>query len=116
MKARFVAIPCLRDNYAYLVSSGVGGPCVVVDAGEAEPVRRALAAGGYELAAILSTHHHLDHVGGNEELVREFGVPVYASERDRERIHGVTHALGDGQRAEVAGLEFTAMHLPGHTE
>jgi hydroxyacylglutathione hydrolase len=109
-------IACLRDNYAYLVFGGdPDGGALVVDPSEAAPVRRALEERGLYLAAILNTHHHHDHVGGNLELLRTVKVPVYAHESDAARIPGFSHGLAHGQTAVVAGIEFEAHHVPGHT-
>jgi hydroxyacylglutathione hydrolase len=59
---RIITIPCLSDNYAYLIDAG--DACAVVDPSEAGPVRAALAREGLKLTHILNTHHHHDHVGG----------------------------------------------------
>ena len=67
-------VPCLSDNYAYLVKSG--GQCAVVDPSEPEPVRAALAKKGWTLTHILNTHHHLDHCGGNLALKEETGATI----------------------------------------
>ena len=111
---RVVTVPCLSDNYAYLVV-GEGKKAFVVDPSEAGPVEAVLAREGLELVAILDTHHHWDHVGGNEALAARFGVPVYAHESDRGRVPGQTHDVREGQRFEVAGLAIDPLHVPGHT-
>lgn len=121
-------IPCLRDNYAYLVHADGSDAVVVVDPSEAAPVLRALAERRLKLAAILDTHHHPDHVGGNEELARRapraegtpsagvpVGVPIFGHASDRGRIPGQTHFLEHGQEIEVAGLRARILHVPGHT-
>jgi hydroxyacylglutathione hydrolase len=61
---RVEVIPCLSDNYAYLVVNPDRGVAVVVDPSEGDPVRRAVEALGVELVGVLATHHHFDHVGG----------------------------------------------------
>jgi hydroxyacylglutathione hydrolase len=112
---RVLVVPCLADNYAYLVV-GDGGRAVVVDPSEAEPVERTLEAAGLELVAALCTHHHWDHVGGLAELRERRGaLDVYAHTTDAARIDGPSHALDAEDRLSVAGLEFTALHVPGHT-
>jgi len=113
---RVEIVPCLRDNFAYLVSSGDGTECVVIDPSEAEPVERALEQHGLSLAAILNTHHHHDHVGGNSELkLNRRGLDVFGHASDRGRIPEQTRFLEHGERFEVVGLEFSILHIPGHT-
>ncbi len=109
-------VPCLSDNYAFLVRSAGSPTAVVVDPGQAGPVVRALEAAGVALGGILNTHHHWDHSGGNEDLLRHFGeVPVYAFGEDRRSVPGQTVGLRDGEEFEAAGVVFRALHVPGHT-
>lgn len=109
-------VPCLSDNYSYWMRVPGTQRAVVVDASEAEPVRAALREHGLELAAILSTHHHVDHVGGNLELLEEFPhARVFGYESDAGRLPGLTHGVKDGERFEIGGVEVTALHIPGHT-
>jgi hydroxyacylglutathione hydrolase len=118
MTLSIVEIPCLRDNYAYLVAPEGATQVVVIDPSEAEPVEAALAERGLELVAILNTHHHWDHIGGNEALcARRKGLPVYAhvSDRDKDRVPHQTHAVEHGKAFEVAGMRFIPLHVPGHT-
>lgn len=113
---RVEIVPCLRDNYAYLVSTDDGTSCAVIDPSEALPVERALERHGLTLAAILNTHHHHDHVGGNSELrLSRRGLPVFGHTSDRGRIPEQTHFLEHGEAFEVVGLKFSVMHIPGHT-
>ena len=113
---RVVPVPCLADNYAYLVHAEGRRDAVVVDPSEAEPVALALSREGLTLAAVLDTHHHHDHVGGNEGLaLRVPGVPVIAGATDQGRVPGQTRGVVDGERFEVAGLGVRALHVPGHT-
>lgn len=109
-------IPCLKDNYAYLLRAPGSKKVAVVDASETGPVRARLEKEGLELVAILSTHHHYDHVGGNEDLVRLYpGARIYGYTTDAGRLPGLTDPLEDGARFDVAGLPFRALHIPGHT-
>lgn len=109
-------IPCLRDNYAYLVHAPRG--LIIIDACEAAPISRAIEKLRLTPVAILSTHHHHDHVGGN--LVLQSGakgqpLPIYGHTFDAARIPGFTNGLSDGETFEVGGLPVTTMHVPGHT-
>src|SRR5581483_5929074 len=110
---KIVPVSCLSDNYAYLLIDEGSGEAAVVDPSEADPVITALAGEGARLSAILCTHHHWDHVGGNEELLGRFpGVPVYAheSDRGRQRVSGQTVGLSDGQALHVCGADAIALH------
>jgi|SRR5579859_101444 len=114
---RVVPVPCLKDNYAYLVTlgEGAGGDAVVVDASEAAPVRDALAREGLRCRAIWSTHHHWDHVGGNAELAKELGVEVVGHVSDKERLPAMTRGVDTGDVVEAAGFAARCFHIPGHT-
>jgi len=109
-------VPCLKDNYAYLVRPEGAGVCAVVDACESAPIERALDELGLRLGAILATHHHYDHVGGNEALAHKFpGIEVFGSTYDRGRIPSQTRFLEDGETIETVGLGFRCLAIPGHT-
>ena len=111
---RIVPIPCLTDNYAYLVV-GDGGDAAIIDASEAKPVREAILREGARARAIWSTHHHWDHVGGNEELAREMGLEVVGHVHDAQRLPAISRKVDTGDVVEIAGVKATCIHIPGHT-
>ena len=111
---RIVVVPCLRDNYAYLVIEGARA--AVVDPGEAAPIEAALAREGATLVAIWATHHHGDHTGGIAALREAHpGVEVVASATDAARFAGVTRIIADGDALTFEGHAVTILHNPGHT-
>lgn len=113
---RVTPIPCLKDNYAYLVVCEETGDAAVVDPSEAAPVAAAIDAARVKLVAIWNTHHHFDHVGGNEELVKKYGVKnVYGHASDDGRIPGQTKRLDEGDRFTHGVLDVDVIHIPGHT-
>lgn len=69
-------VPCLRDNYAYLLHDVDTGTVGVVDPSEAVPIIDALRRKNRNLTYILNTHHHNDHTGGNAELKERYGAKV----------------------------------------
>jgi hydroxyacylglutathione hydrolase len=108
-----VPIRAFQDNYIWCLRRG--SMAVVVDPGDANPVLEYLASEGLNLAAILTTHHHADHVGGNTKLLSKYNVPVFGPAR--EKIPGVTNALREGDTVEVPGIgiELHVLDVPGHT-
>ena len=111
--AAIIPIPALGDNYIWLLREGRAA--VVVDPGDAAPVQAYLDREGLDLAAIVATHHHGDHVGGVEALMASRQVPVYGPAR--ETIPARTRALGEGDRVVLGdvGLELQVLDVPGHT-
>lgn len=91
-------VPCLSDNYAFLLHEPTAGVTAVVDPAEVAPVEAALAARGWRLTHILNTHHHWDHVGGNEALKAAHGCTVVGPAADAARIPGIDVQLKDGDR------------------
>jgi hydroxyacylglutathione hydrolase len=108
-----VPIPAFADNYIWMLR--LGRRAAVVDPGDAQPVLERLDREGLELAAIVVTHHHADHVGGVEALLGRGAVPVFGPAG--ERIPGRSRALREGDVAELPGLEiaFAVLDVPGHT-
>jgi hydroxyacylglutathione hydrolase len=108
-----VPIRAFSDNYIWTLRDK--SHAAVVDPGDARPVIDYLDREGLTLSAILNTHHHADHVGGNALLLRRWQVPVFGPHD--ERIPEVTQRLADGERITLPhfGTEFEVMEIPGHT-
>jgi len=108
-----IPIPAFADNYIWLIREG--SHAAVVDPGDAAPVIAHLDAHGLTLTAIITTHHHGDHVGGNRDLLARWPCPVLGPAQ--ETIPGRTQALGQGDRVDVPGVPVTldVLDIPGHT-
>jgi hydroxyacylglutathione hydrolase len=113
---RIIPVPCLSDNYAYLVTADGRSEAIVIDPSEAPPVIEAIEREQLRLVAIVNTHHHHDHVGGNEALRARYGeLPVHAHVSDVGRVPAQTERVEDGKPFQLAGLELRPLHVPGHT-
>jgi len=142
----------VTDYVAYIpgaVNIGVlrnGERCALIDTGldkdSGRGIRKVLEAEGLRLEAIVNTHSHADHFGGNDYLARNLKAEVYAPSIESGIIsnpilepiylfHGATpirnlrnkfvlakpspvdHVIEPG-RLEVIGLEIEIISLPGH--
>lgn len=112
---RVVPVPVLQDNYSYLVIDEAQGVAAVVDCAEVEPVLEAARGEGVTITAILATHHHYDHVGGNAEIAARLPVRVYGNAADRERIPALTDGVLAGETVRVGRLAATVLFIPAHT-
>ncbi len=113
---RIVPIPLLADNYGYLVICEKTNRAGIVDPSEGEPVWHRVREEGVELVAILNTHHHRDHTGGNAYLLgQKPGLTVFGAKADEERIPGITHALEEGDEVRVGEERGRVLFVPGHT-
>src|SRR4051812_17040734 len=108
-----VPVPAFQDNYIWVMRRG--DQAAVVDPGDAQPVLDYLSAEHLRLCAILNTHHHPDHVGGNAELRRQRAVPIYGPHD--QRIAELTARLSEGEHFTVdeLGIDFSVLEIPGHT-
>ena len=108
-----IRIPALKDNYIWLLHKNAAA--IVVDPGEARPVRDALQREGLRLSAILITHHHHDHQGGVADLLKDAPVEVFGPEL--ESITARTQPLRGGETICPAdsGICLQVLAVPGHT-
>lgn len=112
---RVIQIPILFDNYTYLLVCEKTGQTAIVDSPDAEATLNVIRREGVSPVAIFSTHHHLDHVGGNEELVAFKKMPVYGGVKDQQRIPCLTHPVKEGEAVSFGSLTFRVLDIPGHT-
>ena len=112
---RVEIIPCLQDNYSYLIIDDNNNSACVVDPGEAKPIVDYLKNKNIKLRYILNTHHHFDHIGGNEYLKKKFGSIVVGFKKDINRIPEIDVLLEDNQIWKAENFEAKIIHIPGHT-
>jgi len=111
-----VTVPQLSDNYAYLVIDDANKECAVVDCAEADKVIAAAKAQGVKLSAVLTTHWHGDHSGGNEDIAAKVpGIKVYGASAEGGKIPALTNPVADGDKVRIGGIEGRVIGIPAHT-
>lgn len=115
MALDLVTIPCLSDNYTYLLHDADSGATAVIDVPEVAPVEAVLAEKGWTLTDILITHHHHDHVGGVDALRKATGARVTGAAADDHRLPQLDHAVVPGDVITLGSETAEVMDAPGHT-
>ncbi|WP_420326508.1 hydroxyacylglutathione hydrolase [Mameliella sp.] len=113
MPLEIVTVPCLKDNYAYLVNGPDG--VALIDAPEAGPIIEALEARGWSLGVIMITHHHHDHVGGVAELRAKYGCPVMGPKSEEDKLPELDMAVEPGFSGGTGDGLCEVIAVPGHT-
>ena len=108
-------IPCLKDNYSYVIIDENNKKTCVVDPSESIPIINFLKKKNLKLNYILNTHHHFDHVGGNIELKEKYKAIVIGFDGDNKRIPAIDIKLKDGEIWKADNFEAKIIHIPGHT-
>jgi|TARA_E500000331_G_C17134828_1_gene659942 hydroxyacylglutathione hydrolase len=108
-------IPCLQDNYSYLIIDNKKKIACVIDPSESKPIIEYLEKNEIKLKFILNTHHHYDHVGGNKKLKNLYKAKVLGFEGDKNRIPEIDICLKDNEIWKFENFESKIIHIPGHT-
>ena len=103
-------IKAFNDNYIWLATTNEGS--IVIDPGEAHKTIKYLKENDLNLEAILITHHHFDHTGGIEDMLKFRNVNVYGPVNN---IPSINKQLRDGDLFSVIGIDFKIIEIPGHT-
>ena len=109
-------ISAFQDNYIYLLREPDSDVVGIVDAGDAAPAIAELDRQGLTLTHIFNTHHHIDHVGGNDALKARFpNAALVGPKSEAERIPGMDVTVADGDKVDFGTLSFKVIEVPGHT-
>jgi hydroxyacylglutathione hydrolase len=105
-------VEAFTDNYIWVLDDE--RRALVVDPGDAGPVRQYLAARSLQLDTILITHHHRDHTGGVADLLDAFpGTRCIGPAGEPMPVP--TQSVQGGEAIEALGLRFEVIDVPGHT-
>ncbi len=106
-------ISAFKDNYIWLLSNRIE-KAVIVDPGDAEPVKKAFKNSGKTLSAVFITHHHHDHTGGLEDLLLwSPNLAIYGSYQSKNPF--ITHPVREGDSIPILDSNFHVLEIPGHT-
>lgn len=115
MTLEILSIPCLADNYAFLLRDRASGTVALVDAPEFAPIQAALKEKGWKLDTILLTHHHPDHIDGVPDLVTHYHPQVIGAKVDAHRLPPLDIALGEGDTVDIGESRGNVIDVSGHT-
>ena len=100
-------IPCLTDNYAYIIYDNNSKTTGVVDPSESQPIISFLKRKNIKLNYILNTHHHFDHIGGNIELKKKYNAKIVGFAGDKHRIPGIDITLKNNEKWTIGRVIVT---------
>ncbi|MCV3270623.1 hydroxyacylglutathione hydrolase [Roseobacter sinensis] len=115
MALELVTIPCLSDNYAFLLHDDESGATALVDIPEAAPILAVADARDWAITEVWITHHHADHVQGLPEVLTAHGAVVRGGAADAHRLPPLDHAHAGEETFEFAGHTVRVIDVPGHT-
>lgn len=115
MPVELVTVPCLSDNYAFLVHDAESGATALVDVPETAPIAAVLSERGWTLDEVWLTHHHADHFQGLEALLKDHPAKVTGAARDAHRLPPLDRQVADGDSFTFAGQSVGVIDVSGHT-
>ena len=108
-------IPCLSDNYAYLIRDKQTNKNILVDAPEYGAIEKYLDKNDMSLDFILITHHHSDHIDGINYLRKKYAPKIIGAKRDKHRLPNLDIEVEDGEKLSVGSKTFEVYDVDGHT-
>jgi len=108
-------IPCLKDNYSFVIHDTETDTVAVVDPSEFKPIDDFIEKKFKKIDYILNTHHHFDHTGGNLDLQKKYDAEIIGSKKDEKRIPGINIKLSDNEIFKLGNIDFKIFLTSGHT-
>ena len=115
MPINVITVPCLSDNYAFIIGNSETGKAAVVDVPEAGPINSELARRGWVATEVFLTHHHDDHVMGLGDLETTDKPQIIGAAADQHRLPPLTHAVAEGDVVSLCGQDAQIFDVSGHT-
>ncbi len=115
MPLELFTVPCLSDNYAFILADPKTKEAALVDVPEAEPINQKLEELALDLKTVLLTHHHYDHVQGLEDLNGRESLKVIGAKEDAHRLPDLDQQVSEGDEIEICGEKVQIFDVSGHT-
>nr|WP_319949382.1 hydroxyacylglutathione hydrolase [uncultured Shimia sp.] len=115
MPLEIATIPCLSDNYAFLIHDKLSGDTAIIDVPDAAPVHDTLEKLGWTLTHVLLTHHHWDHVDGLAALLKQHPATVIGAKADAHRLPALDIEVAEGDTLTFGDETATVIDVSGHT-
>lgn len=110
-----LTIPCLSDNYAFVLANTQTGEATLFDVPEAAPINAALQARDWTLTTVVLTHHHWDHIDGLSDLNTNGTPAIIGAAADAHRLPPLTHQVKDRDTVTICGTDAHIFDVSGHT-
>ncbi|MEP1207257.1 MAG: hydroxyacylglutathione hydrolase [Rhizobiaceae bacterium] len=114
-KLKIFQFPCRQDNYGVILDDPQSATTISIDAPETDAIIDVLEGKRLTLTHILTTHHHGDHVEGNEALKAKYGCSIIGPVDEAAKIPGLDESKGHGDTFEIGGHRIEVIGTPGHT-
>lgn len=115
MPLEILTLPCLSDNYAFLVHDAASAETALIDAPEAGPILSALDARGWTLTHVLLTHHHFDHVDGLADILAHHPATVIGAAADAHRLPDLDIQVAERDTVSLCSEDVQVIDVSGHT-
>ena len=115
MPLELLTIPCLSDNYAFVIGNPETREAALIDVPDSQPINEIVNNQGWNLNIVLITHHHPDHVQGLDGLENRDSLKIFGAAVDAHRLPPLDVALSEGDEIEVCGEMAQVFDVSGHT-
>lgn len=115
MPLELLTIPCLSDNYAFIIFDAKTREAALIDIPESAPINEAVKAHNLKLKTVLITHHHPDHIQGLEGLENHASLKIIGAKADAHRLPPLDLAVSEGEKVEICGEMAQVFDVSGHT-
>ena len=115
MSFELITIPCLSDNYAFILYNVENRSALLVDAPEAEPINQVLSKNNLNLEKIFLTHHHADHIDGLDEILEKHSAVTIGAKADTHRLPKLDEYVEAGDQFLFQGQVGEIFDVSGHT-